>query len=459
MIKNAAFVYLNYVPYYLVTKDTGLDIQTRPKLGLQYLCAVLEKKGIHTEIFDQLVTPFTPTELIESLKRFDMVGFYCSDPQEENVKAYCTMIKAARVPISINVGGPSTANNTSFLEHGCDIVVHGEGEETICEIVEYLNNKRHLQLIDGISYLKDGLVITTPTRKLIEDIDKIPFPDRSKTNINSYYDYFIFGMEKPFIHVMASRGCLHRCHFCVSCKNWQYKYRQRSVDNVLAEIDEAVKLYGVRYVCFQDDIWGARNDWIEEFCNKLLARPYKIRWLVILHPFSIPKDQERILQLMKAAGCDTLSFGLQSAHPDILTGINRDPREPAALKKLLGIANKVGISTAVSYIFGLPGDTPETIQTTIDFSNSSGATLANYFNLVILRNSELEKMYGKTSPCSMPEYQIVRYVGIAYRSFYTRPKNLVRIGYYVMQNPAWVAAMIWKMPSLLAWIGFRKVKA
>jgi hypothetical protein len=106
-------------------------------------------------------------------------------------------------------------------------------------------------------------------------------------------------------------------------------------------------------------------------------------------------------------------------------------------------------------------DTGLDIQTRpkLGFSNTSGATLANYFNLVILRNSELEKMYGNSSPCSMPQEQVVRYVSRAYRSFYTTPRNVLRISGYVMQNPAWVAAMIWKMPSLLAWIGFRKVKA
>ena len=161
---------------------------------------------------------------------------------------------------------------------------------------------------------------------------------------------------------------------------------------------------------------------------------------------------------MKKAGCDTLSFGLQSAHPVILKGINRSPREPEALKETLTVANKVGLVTAVSYIFGLPMDTEGTIQCTIDYSLSSGATLANYFNLVILRGSQLEQMYGNSPVNALSEPEVVALVSKAYRAFYTDPICVARILWHIAHNPQWVIEIIPKIPTLLAWIGFRKVK-
>jgi radical SAM superfamily enzyme YgiQ (UPF0313 family) len=451
-VKKVAFVYLSYIPNYVHTGDSGLDVEKRPKLGLQYLCAVLEQRGIMTNIFDQIVVPFTPYELVMNLKGYDMVGFYCSDPQEKKVKEYCSLVKQNLI-IPINVGGPATANNSSFLEYGCDVVVHGEGEVTILQLVDYYNGVLSIESVNGVSYRKNGITVRARDQPFIEDLDTLPFPYRKNPDVTAYYDPYNFSMGKPFIHVMSSRGCLYRCHFCASCKSWGYQYRQRSVDNVLAEIDAAVEEYGELFVCFQDDVWGRTNRWIEEFCTKLIDKTYKIRWLVLLHPFSIPTDKDRVLELMKRAGCVVILLGLQSAHPYILLGVNRNPQEPARLKELLAATNNVGILTAVSYIFGLPGDTPETIRTTIDYSVTCGATLSNYFNLSILHGSKLEEMYKEKTVCEMPTADILALTRTAYRKFYTHPQTVLRVGYYLLQYPNWIVAMLTKMPLLFKWTG------
>lgn len=454
-ITRVAFVYLKYTPNYVHTGDSGLDVEKRPKLGLQYLCAVLEQRGIKTAIFDQLIDPFTQYDLVMRLKEYDMVGFYCSDPQEKTVKEYCSVLRQNST-IPINVGGPATADNSSFLNYGCDIVVHGEGEVTILQLVDYYKGVIGIEEIRGISYKKGDEIVRAPSQPFIEDLDTLPFPYRANQDIRAYYDPNNFSMGKPFIHVMTSRGCLYKCHFCASCRSWGYRYRQRSVDNVLAELDAAVKDYGDIFVCFQDDVWGRTNAWIEEFCTKLIAKPYKLRWLVLMHPFSIPSDKERILSLMKQAGCVVVLLGLQSAHPDILRWVNRNPTEPARLSEFLTATNKVGLLTAVSYIFGLPGDTRDTIQTTIDYSVRSGATLSNFYNLSVLHGSALEKMYQDRPVCTMPQSEILALTQTAYRRFYTNPRTVWRVGKCMVQYPEWIMAMITKLPSLVKWTGVVK---
>ncbi len=455
-IKKVAFIYLTQgAGEYYLTDDPGYSVQRRPLLGFQYLCAVLEKKGIKTDIFDQTVSSFSLNWLIKKLKEYDLAGFYCSDPQENKIKTYCRKIKE-QLGIPILVGGPTTLTNSTFLDYGCNMVIHGEAEITIQQIVEYYSGKRKLRDVKGISYKKNNQVIKAQPQGLIKNLDELPFPDRSKIDINSYYDYFLFGMKKPYITMIASRGCLYNCSFCTSCKIWEYRYRRRTADNVISEIDDSVKKYNVKYVAFQDDVFGVTNDWIEEFCKKLIKKPYKIRWMAIFHPFSVRNDTERILKLMKKAGCDTLSFGLQSAHPEILKNINRNPQEPQQLKKTIRIANKLGFVTAVGYIFGLPGDTKETIQTTIDYSLDCGSTLANYYVLSVLEGSEIDMTYKKERPCKLPEKEIERLTVYASKRFYTKPSTILNISYFIIKNPGWLISVGIKLPSILARIGFTR---
>ncbi len=454
MIKKAAFIYLTQESeVYYLGNDIGYTVQRRPQLGLQYLCAVLEKRGVSTNIFDQTVVPFDLDWLVERLKEYDVAGFYCSDPHEDKVKMWCKRIKE-RLDIPLLVGGPSTLTNPTFLEHGCDIVVHGEGEITIQEIVDYYNGKKSIGDIKGVSYKKDGTITTSSPQELIEDLDSIPFPDRSKIDINAYHDYFLFGMKKPYVTIIASRGCAYKCQFCTSYKIWGCKYRRRSVDNVISEIDDAVKKYNAKYVAFQDDIFGMTNEWVEEFCNKLMKKPYKIKWMAILHPFNFRTDTERILRLMKRAGCDTLSFGLQAAHPEILKNISRHPGEPEALKRMLKIANRLGFLTAVAYIFGLPGDTKETVQTTIDYSLDCGSTVANYYILSVLRGSEIERLYRDKKICGLTGAEIEGLAAHASKRFYTRPKAVLKLACFVMKNPRWLVAVGINLPSILSRVGF-----
>ncbi|MDP2905706.1 MAG: radical SAM protein [Candidatus Omnitrophota bacterium] len=457
-IKKAALIYLSQGggSYYL-TDELSYDIQRRPALGLQYLSAVLEAKNVRTNIFDQTVERFDLDKLIDRLKGFDLAGFYCSDAQEAKVKVYSKKVKEA-LGIPVLVGGPSTLTNTDFLDYGCDVVVHGEAERTIEQLLEYYLGNIPLQDVRGITYKFNGNVVSNKAQDFIENLDALPFPDRSKVDIRSYYDFFLFGMKKPYAAMMTSRGCAYSCHFCVSHKIWGHKYRRRSVDNVIAEIDELAGKYKVKYISFHDDVFITSYAWIEEFCRKLIKKPYKIKWIAVLHPFSIPRDQERILKLMKQAGCDALSFGLQSAHPEVLKGINRHPQEAESLKQVLRLTNKFGIQTIVFYIFGLPGDTEETIKVTADYSLNCGSTFANYFVLSILRGSELEKIYLNKQVCSLPQERISELAGSASRRFYAHPKNLIRISYFLSRNPAWLFRAGLKLPSVLARIGFLNSK-
>ncbi|MBI5797800.1 radical SAM protein [Candidatus Woesearchaeota archaeon] len=461
-IKNVAFVYLKIENTgYVLTDDLGYSALRRPQLGLQYMCAVLEKKGIHTMIYDQSVQDFTKEWLFDQLKGYDMIGFSCSDPQEPRVREYCKELKQKYDIITI-VGGPSTFWTNTFLEDGCDMVIHGEAELTIQEIVDYYEGKMALSDLKGVSYMENGEIVKSAPQEQIKNLDDLPFPDRSKVDVNSYHDYFLFGMRKPYVTMTASRGCIYRCSYCSSPTIWSFKDRRRSVDNVIAEVDEVVAKYGVKYIAFQDDIFGITPDWIQDFCQKLIAKPYKVNWMCIIHPLTLKGDDiKKTLTLMRKAGCDTLSFGLQSADEQILKNINRLPQEPANIKLVLHEANKLGFVTGVAFIFGLPGDTYETIAKTKKFAMECEATLVNFFTLMILRGSEMEKQFkSEADACSIPQQELLKMTQQASKEFYSKPKNLLRITQRILKNnPTWPLKVgTTCLPSILGRIGFTYAK-
>jgi len=452
-IQNVLFVYLTQVSgATYVTDDIGPRIQRRPLIGLQYLCAVLEQAGVRTDILDERISTFEIDDMINIVSKYDLVGFYCSDPQEEKVKAYCCRIKARR-DIPVIIGGPTTLKNSSFLNFGADFVVHGEGERTILQVVQYYNGEISKKDIKGVSYAENNETIYAEAQPLIEDLDALPFPDRSKHDINLFFDYYLFTFRKPYVTMLASRGCPYTCTFCSSYKIWGCRYRARSVDNVLKEIDDIVARYKVKYVAFQDDVFGLNESWIEEFCKKLMQRPYRIRWMAILHPFSAKKNTEKILKLMKQAGCDTLSLGIQSAHPGILKNVNRHPGEPGQVKRLIAVANKLGFVTYVMYIFGLPGDTRETIKMTREHSLSCGATVVTYNILYQLKGSDLRQSYRGEDVCGLTQEELIQASVAASRKFYLRPMALLKIAKIIIKNPSWLAHVFLNIGSILARAG------
>lgn len=457
-IRKVAFVYLSVQSTsYVLTDDLGYAALRRPQLGLQYMCAVLEKRGIQTNIYDQSVHNFSFEWLADQLRDYDMVGFSCSDAQEAKVKEYCRRLKEKTDIITV-VGGPSTFWSTNFLDHSCDFVIHGEAEITVSEIVDYYEGKIQLEDLKGVSYKRDGETIKAPPQPQVQNLDDLPFPDRSKVDVNAYHDYFLFGMRKPYVTMTASRGCIYRCSYCSSPTLWNFKDRRRSVDNVIAEVDEVVAKYKVKYIAFQDDIFGITPDWIQDFCTKLIAKPYKVRWMCIIHPLTLKGDDiKKTLTLMRKAGCDTLSFGLQSADAQVLKNIARYPSEPENLKKVLHEANKLKFVTGVAFIFGLPGDTYESMKKTKEFALDSEATLVNFFTLTILRGSPMEQQFkSEAEACSIPQEELLRLTQEASREFYSNPTVLARItSRIVRNNPSWpfkVSATC--LPSILGRIGF-----
>lgn len=445
---------------YLISGRLEYGMKRVPKLGFMYLAAVLEREDIYTVIRDQTLEPFTIDELLDDLQnnKYLFVGFYSATALKQKVINYIRAIKNTLITVPIVIGGPGFYSADDYLNAGCDIVCRGEGEITILQIVEYLKNKRHITAIKGINYKINGKILNTPPQGLIENLDELPMPQRKRDEtLTDYYDFHIFNMRIPFTTMLASRGCPYVCTYCSSCNIWGNHFRCRTPENVISEIDYCVEKLGIRYIGFRDDLFGFNYDWVNEFCTLLIKKRHDILWSCMVHPFSFRQERYKLLKLLKKAGCDLLIFGLQSAHPQILKNIRRNPKEPIELLQTIKIAKSYDISTVVEFIFGLPGDTEETINTSINYALKIKPHYAQFNALSILEGSEMERQFRNGGVCKFSDDEIRIWCRYAGRRFYANSNIIMQDMIHILKkNPLWFFKISRYLPYLFKYLGFYK---
>ena len=441
-IQRVAFIYLSLsngaIDTFRVLHEM---LMLRPKLGLAYLCAALKEKNIESQIYDQALINFNQKELIGLLQknRVDLVGFYVCSGNLKNTVSFIQEIKKA-ITVPIIAGGPGYIHYNELIQAGCEIICLGEGDETIIDIVDYYEGRKRLEGINGIAYYdkKSGETLITPVRPLIDDLDKLPFPLRDSKTVKRYYDYFAYPLKKPYISIACSRGCPYRCAFCTSHLFWRGQYRQRSAESVIDEIREAVFKFGVKSILFIDDVFALSFNWLREFCRALKREKFDLRWMCNLLPSTFKERKKDAFLMMAESGCKLVSFGGQSANAEVLRNINRDPDEPEELKRSIHLAKKMNMTTAVTYIFGLPGDTNETLQQNLKFCIEAKPHIVDFHPLVILPNSEIALKYKDKSFCKLDEKEIKQLCKRYMVEYYTKPEVIFQLLKDILdKNPAW----------------------
>ncbi|MBM3253043.1 MAG: radical SAM protein [Candidatus Omnitrophica bacterium] len=460
---KALLVYLSQEDAdYLISGKLEYGMKRVPKLGFMYLASVLKKKDIDTVIKDQSLKTFTLGMLLDELQKenYLFVGFYSATALKQKLIHYIKEIKKTIPHIPILVGGPGFYSAKDYLDAGGDIVCKGEGEKTILEIVEYLYKKRPIASVKGISYKFDSRILDTPPQALIENLDELPFPRRKKDkSLTDYYDFHIFNMRTPYTTMITSRGCPYVCTYCTSTNVWGNRIRLRSPENVIGEIAYCVEELGIRYIGFRDDLFGFNYEWLNDFCNLLIEKRYNVLWSCMVHPFSFRKGRKETLRLLKKASCDLLIFGLQSAHPQILKNIRRNPSEPEELSKTIKLAKSLGISTVAEFIFGLPAETSETINTSINYVLRIKPHYTQFNALSVLEGSQIERDFLNKDICQFSDDEIRKLCSYASRKFYGNPLVLLQDLIHILRkNPLWFFRIARYFLYLFKYLGFYKYR-
>lgn len=262
-------------------------------------------------------------------------------------------------------GGPDCSRQIRgdyYIKQDCvDIVVSGEGERPLFEIMDSVNSGRQPDKIKGCLVLKDGLIIDAGYSPGIEDLDSLPAPDYSdfKDDIHSR-----LYREPHRLDIFDSRSCPTHCHFC---SEWQFwgKFRSKSGKRIYAEILGYTRDFPqVNYFYFIGSLVNGDMQALEEFCDLAIANKLNIRWAA--QAVIRPEMTASLLKKLKASGCTWLGYGIESGSQRVLEKMNkRFSLEVAA--RVLQDTKDAGISTQANFMFGLPTETTEDFNQTLGF--------------------------------------------------------------------------------------------
>jgi len=336
-------------------------------LGQQYIAASLLADGHEVKCVDAAAVYWdgSDDDVVAEVERYgpDMVGMTLFTYNARRGYELARRL-TGRVRLTVAGGPHATVCRDEPVAHGgFDAAVTGEGEHTIVELARWLDGEGEIEDIAGVvRRTVDGEVVRGPTKGSIQDLDALAFPLESYPAFDAAWYSADGGSVVPG-GLMTSRGCPARCTFCANYVTGR-AYRWRSTDNVLAEMRALHDRYDVMHFPFWDDAFTARRRRLVTLCEGLTSDDVLKHgtWTCITPGNMI---RERDLEMMRAAGCVAINFGLESGDYNVLKVIQKGIR-PERVKKAVRAARRAGMTTIVNFMFGFPGETVEQLQRTLD---------------------------------------------------------------------------------------------
>jgi radical SAM superfamily enzyme YgiQ (UPF0313 family) len=370
-----------------------------PPLGLLYIGAVLEKEGIDVEIVPADILKLGWRDVRSKIRETqpDIVGV--TSTTENRFQSF-NLVKLAKetCPQALTVmGGPHAsmaAGDTLFHIPELDIVVRGEGEETMLDLCRALERKREINGIShiaGISYRLNGQVVHNRPRSPITNLDSLAFPAFHLVPLERYnFKIEVPGYGPlPAINVMTSRGCPFNCNFCATPINWGRAVRMRSSLNVIQEIESHIQTYGARVIFFYDDTFNVSLQRVEEISDLILERKIPVFWRCEIRLDLMTKP---LLAKMKQAGLFHVSFGLEAGSERVRNTIIDKKIKLKDFHNLMAWCKELDIIPNVFFIFSHPTETWEEAQETIQIIEQyKGQVEASVAVLHIYPGTPLEK--------------------------------------------------------------------
>jgi anaerobic magnesium-protoporphyrin IX monomethyl ester cyclase len=350
-------------------------VSVQQPLGLAYLAAVLKRAGHDVNLIDAAVSNLTDQQIVDEVRQFnpDLIGITTLTPRYRIALALAMLLKE-ELGIPVLIGGSHvTALPDETMRTGCfDFAVLGEGETTIVDLVEALERNRDLSTVKGIAYRKDGRVMMTEPRPLIENLDTIPFPARELLPPLSEYRPSPAACRRlPQATMMTSRGCPYRCAFCDRAVFGNFA-RTRTAQNVVDEMELLVTRDGAREIRFWDDIFNIDQQRVVSICEELISRKLDLPWNCLARATHM---NETVLKAMAKAGCWQVDYGIESGNQTILNGVMKG-QTLEQVERVVKLTRKAGIGVRGFFMLGLPGENESTMRDTIRFAKRLDLTSA-----------------------------------------------------------------------------------
>ena len=414
-----------------------------PPLNLMYLGGALEEASYNVSIVDDDLEQLGYAKINRIISKLSpkVVGLTATTSTIKNALEYIKLVKKI-LPDSLTVvGGPHTTfmpAETLKSSRQLDSVVIGEGEKTMVEIANnFIDKNNGLTDVKGIAFRDNGNIKVNPPQELIKDLDSIPYPARHLVPFESYGT-----TQEKSSDMITSRGCVFSCGYCSSSLIMGKKFRTRSPENVVDEIEHLTQKYKLEKIAFMDDTFMLNKKRAKGIADEINNRGLDIGFVASSRVDMVDKN---LLEKLKSAGLNTLYYGVESGSQRILDlmkkGITLNQAETAVRS-----AKDTGIEVLTSFILGFPGETREEIDKTIDFSIKLNADYSQYsiltpfpgtpvyYDLKKKKLIDTENWNKYTVMKSVIKYEdlglskkiVERKLAQAYLKFYSRPKYLLK---------------------------------
>jgi anaerobic magnesium-protoporphyrin IX monomethyl ester cyclase len=355
-------------PYFKPQRDRS--VFRFPPLGISYIATALQQAGHQVQLLDCTFLKRRAALDMAMQAKATVIGIYCMVSMSEDCLWFAQQLRnQCRLLVA---GGPlPTCDPQPFLDF-FDVIVRGEGEKTMPELVSAFQDGIDLNTVAGIVYRSKlesvegcaGTACSTTPRPFTRDLDQIAFPARALLPNLSYIRYGKKKYGYAITTVMSTRGCPYHCEFCSNVV-FGGSYRERSPQNVVDEIEEALGL-GYDRISFADDVFTMKRSRVIEICEEIQRRSLHFKWECLGRVDAL--DYSTAVA-MKEAGCMRIFFGIESGDERILDLMRKQITTDQA-RRAVEAAHLAGLQVGAFFILFYPGDTDETVLNTLHFATS-----------------------------------------------------------------------------------------
>lgn len=344
-------------------------MQPYPPLGTLYAASYLREKGYTVALFDAMLAE-SEDEWAAALDRekpdfailyednFNYLSKMCLSRMREAAFTMTQMAKARGLSVII-CGSDATDHYTSYLEHGADFVLLGEGEATLTELLAHLTGKTKAPLEEILGLATP--TFTTPRRADIRDLDALPFPAWDLVDVEKYRKIWLARHGYYSMNMVTTRGCPFHCNWCAK-PIWGQRYHSRSPENVAAEMKWLKETYYPDHIWFADDILGLKPGWLPRFADAVEQGNARVPFKGLSRVDLLLREGE--VEALRRAGADIIWVGAESGSQKILTAMEKGTK----VEQIYEAARQMhaaGVRIAFFLQFGYPGETRADIEKTL----------------------------------------------------------------------------------------------
>jgi anaerobic magnesium-protoporphyrin IX monomethyl ester cyclase len=356
--------------YFLFEDEKELQImKPYPPLGLLYLSAYLRRAGYGVEVFD---STFARREDLFARLRAEsggVVGIYTNLMTRKAVLDVTAEAKARGW--SVVLGGPESAGYPEeYLRRGADVVVLGEGEETLAELIPALAGRgpHRLHGVAGTVFRdEDGRTVTNPPRPQLADLDSLPWPDRGQIDLARYVEVWRTHHGMGSVNLITARGCPYKCRWC-SHAVFGFSHRRRSWRDCADELQHIQDVYRPDQVWYADDVFTINHRWLFEYAAELKRRSLRVPFETISRADRMMTDE--VLATLAGMGCYRIWIGSESGSQRVLDAMERGVTAEQ-VQWATRAAQRHGIQVGMFLMWGYEGETVADIEATIDHVKKS----------------------------------------------------------------------------------------